>query len=154
MVKVELNNKMKTHVCRKQMNLFLDYGAKLMNRSAGSGLLEDKKDHLVSVAIVSPREIKKLNKIYRKKDAVTDVLSFESEDEFGLDEEGIGEIIICLDQAKKQARELKYSYKKEINRLVLHGYLHLLGFDHIKNKDAKTMEALEEKIMNKFYDQN
>lgn len=127
------------------MNLFLDYSAKLMN---------DKNDYLVSVAIVSPREIKKLNKIYRKKDAVTDVLSFESEDEFGLDEEGIGEIIICLDQAKKQARELKYSYKKEINRLVLHGYLHLLGFDHIKNKDAKTMEALEEKIMNKFYDQN
>jgi probable rRNA maturation factor len=145
MVKIELYNKSKTHVCRKQMNLFLDYSAKLMN---------DKNDYLVSVAIVSPREIKKLNKIYRKKDAVTDVLSFESEDEFGLDEEGIGEIIICLDQAKKQARELKYSYKKEINRLVLHGYLHLLGFDHIKNKDAKTMEALEEKIMNKFYDQN
>lgn len=143
MVKIELNNKTKTHVCRKQMNLFLDYSANLM---------KDKNDYLVSVAIVSPREIKKLNKIYRKKDVVTDVLSFESEDEFGLEEEGIGEIIICLDQAKKQAKELEHSYKKEVNRLVLHGYLHLLGYDHIKDKDAKIMESLEEKIMNKFYD--
>jgi len=88
-----------------------------------------------------------LNRIYRHKDYVTDVLSFE-EDRKTTE---IGEIIVCVSQAKRQAQTFSHSLEKEILRLVLHGYLHLSGYDHVKNKEALVMEALEEKILQKYY---
>jgi len=61
--------------------------------------------------------------------------------------EYLGDILICGSVAKKQAKQLKHSFEKEVNRLALHGFLHLLGFDHVKTADAVKMEALEEKIL-------
>jgi probable rRNA maturation factor len=96
----------------------------------------------VSLAFVTPKEIQKINKAYRGKDAVTDVLSFE-------ENRGafIGEILICLAQAEKQARVAGWPLKNEIVKLLIHGYLHLMGYDHETLKDANAMEAREIEIL-------
>jgi probable rRNA maturation factor len=80
-----------------------------------------------------------LNRQYRKKDKATDVLSFP----FG-DDDLLGEIYISLQRAKIQARRYGVSYNDELKRLLIHGLLHLMGYDHIKRTDRALMEAREE----------
>ncbi len=100
----------------------------------------------ISIALLSPLEIKKLNKIYRKKDKVTDVLSFNL-----ADEKILGEIVICLEQAKKQAKEKKVTLQAELKLLVTHGTLHLLGYDHeLSASEAERQEKEEQLLLNKF----
>lgn len=100
----------------------------------------------ISVAILSPAEIKKLNKIYRQKNKVTDVLSFNLEDE-----KILGEIVICLAQAKKQAQEKNISLQSELKLLLAHGTLHLLGYDHeISEREARRQEKEEQLLLSKF----
>jgi len=113
----------------------------------GQKFLRQKGMQKVSLAFVTSAKIKRLNFIYRGKNKPTDVLSFT------LNEDGyLGEIIICLSVAKKQAESFNHSLKKELARLLVHGYLHLLGYDHEKENEAKIMESLEEKILAKKYD--
>jgi len=101
------------------------------------------KSKNISLAFVDDSEIKKLNNRYRRKNKITDVLSFAMEDE-----ENFGEIVIAVGQTKRQADSgLKY----EILKLFLHGFLHLLGYDHEVLKQAIEMEKIEEKILTKFY---
>ncbi len=98
----------------------------------------------ISLALVDKKEIKKFNKVYRKKDNITDVLSFTLDDKYIL-----GEIIICLEQARKQAKEKKKTLKSELQLLVVHGILHLLGYNHEKGvKYAKEQEKKEKEILN------
>jgi len=101
-----------------------------------------KKDQQVSVAFVTPGVIKQLNKSYRGKDKVTDVLSFPF-----IDEETFGEVLVCLSQAKKQAREYQHSLEEEITILLVHGLIHLFGYDHLKENEAKKMFSLQYKIL-------
>lgn len=105
----------------------------------------------VSVAVVGPAAIKKLNKQYRGKDKVTDVLSFselDSPQKKGIDGQGYwGEVIICYNQAAKQAKEYGRALNEELEWLLVHGVLHLVGHDHQKPAEEKKMRALEEKIM-------
>ena len=96
-----------------------------------------KKNLDISVAIVSPLEIKKMNKKYRALDKVTDVLSYND----------LNEIVICLAQAKKQAGENNNSVKREMTFLFLHGLLHLLGFDHKTKLEMKKMDEISGKIL-------
>lgn len=112
-------------------------------------ILKINKTQSVSLAFVPPATIKRLNKAYRKKDKVTDVLSFE-EGQGTSDKRQvtfIGEIIICPERAKKQAAEFGNTFEKEIVKLLLHGYLHLLGYDHVKLKNAKVMEGIEKILL-------
>ena len=105
---------------------------------------ELKVNKQISLALVDKKEIKKFNKVYRKKDNITDVLSFTLDDEYVL-----GEIIICLEQARKQAKEKKETLKSELQLLTVHGILHLLGYDHEKGfKYAKEQEKKEQEILN------
>lgn len=107
--------------------------------------LDDKKLLRVSIAFIDKKTIKKLNKEYRGKDQVTDVLSFN------IDEPDIlGEVLICYDQAKKQAEEKKQQIKKEIKLLITHGVLHLLGYDHKKKQEAEIMEALQDWVLDEI----
>ncbi|MFA6322954.1 MAG: rRNA maturation RNase YbeY [Candidatus Buchananbacteria bacterium] len=106
----------------------------------------------VSLAIVSDSAIKKMNKIYRGIDRPTDVLSFgKASRQAGLDftpKNYLGEIIISLEQAARQAKAAKQSLPTELERLISHGFLHLLGYDHEQSKRAaQAMAALEEKIV-------
>jgi len=92
-----------------------------------------------------------LNKQYRQKDEPTDVLSFPL-DEQGLKKYGIlplGDIFICLEVAQWQANEMKIPLNQEMARLVIHGLLHLFGYDHeISPEDEKKMTDLQEEIVN------
>ncbi len=92
----------------------------------------------VSLVLVGDAKIRSINKKYRHKNRVTDVLSFEKLDE----------IFICLPQATRQAKLLKTPLKTELTRLLVHGIVHLKGYDHEKSaKEAERMFAVEEKIL-------
>lgn len=116
--------------------------------------LKLKKDLEVSVAIVDDKAIKKLNSAYRGKNYVTDVLSFGEMDSsvqrYFQDKNFLGEIVICYPQAARQAKKAKHSVKNEVQLLLTHGFLHLLGYDHEKSEvEAKKMRKLEEKVVGK-----
>lgn len=109
------------------------------------------KQHLeFDVNIVSKAKIKKINKTYRHKDKVTDVISFAYWDNKEVITPLLGEIYICLDKAKSQANEYGHSLKREVAFLFTHGLLHLLGYDHIKPTDEKKMFGLTKQILKKI----
>jgi probable rRNA maturation factor len=90
---------------------------------------------------VGDREIHKLNSSYRNKDKPTDVLSFSQlEGELGMPPESLGDVVISLDTSKKQAKEYGVTIPEEILRLLVHGVLHLCGFDHENVPQAKVRE--------------
>ena len=105
--------------------------------------LEKKKHVDVSVVGIGDRRMRTLNHKFRDKDKTTDVLSFTLQHD-PLE----GEIYISIPQAKRQAREFRHSVKDEILQLVIHGALHLCGYDHMTGKDAETMRKKEERVWN------
>lgn len=95
-----------------------------------------------TIAFVSDRKMRELNKQFRGKSSTTDVLSFPFEaDEFEVEEDTLGDIVISAEQAEKQAIENNLTLEKEIKQLILHGILHLCGFDH--ETDDGEMNTLE-----------
>ncbi len=99
----------------------------------------------LSVCMVSDRRMRELNRQFRDRDRTTDVLSFVDDGE--PDEEGeryLGDIVISVPTAAEQARSLGHSLSRELKRLVLHGYLHLLGYDH--ETDNGKMRRLERRL--------
>lgn len=113
--------------------------------------IKDKKIE-ISVNLVGDNRIKELNKNYLGKNKVTDVLSFPL-DEARFKKHGIlplGDIFICLPFAVQEAKKQNISLETELARLTVHGFLHLLGYEHKRSaKDAKEMSCLENKILNK-----
>lgn len=109
---------------------------------------------LESLTIVSDETIHKLNLEYRNTDRPTDVLSFsfeEGEDEEGLPFTNLGEVVISLDTARRQALEFKHPACRELAFLFIHGTLHNLGYDHARShEDAVVMFALQNDILNSF----
>ena len=114
-------------------------------------------DITVNIVLVSPEEIKRLNKEFRNIDKVTDVLSFPMLDDFNDFESArditgeceIGDIYINPERALEQAVEYGHSYKREICFLALHGFLHLLGYDHMTESEEKEMFNLQDIILEK-----
>lgn len=96
--------------------------------------------YTVSIAFVSSADIRRANRIYRKKNAVTDVLSFSLTPDHG-------ELLICYDQASKQAKVMKHTIRDEVTFLLVHGFLHLFGHDHEKTKEARAMFSIQGKIL-------
>lgn len=108
---------------------------------------------LLNIVIVDNKKIQEINKLYRNKDAVTDVISFAFEEVKDVkydDVRFLGEIYISYERCKEQAAEYGHSIKREFCYLAVHGLLHLLGYDHIKEEDKKVMRALEEEILNEY----
>jgi probable rRNA maturation factor len=101
----------------------------------------------LSIALVSDAQIKRLNKRYRNKDKPTDVLSFpigEKVEDWLI----LGDIVISVDTAKRQAQELGHSLEEEIKRLLVHGLVHLLGYDHeLGGEEEKKFFELEEFVL-------
>jgi rRNA maturation RNase YbeY len=120
---------------------FLKKIAKIVLDGEGKG----KSD--LSVAIIGPGKMRGLNKRYLGRNRVTDVLAFGENSKFQIPNSksrGIGEIVICLSEVKKNAKKFKSSFEKELARVLIHGILHLLGYDHKKNeKEAEKMEEKE-----------
>lgn len=108
---------------------------------------------LYSIVFVSEEEIQVLNRDYRNKDCVTDVISFAFEDNGNVLPEGLrmlGDIYICIPRMKEQALQYGHSEKRELSFLVVHGLLHLLGYDHMKDEEEKIMFGLQEEILTKL----
>ncbi len=114
-----------------------------------------KKKPEISLVIIGTKRMVSLNYKYRKKNKVTDVLSFGNENPLEAqkfimspsESINLGEVFICYKQAEKQSRDKKHSIKKEISILLIHGILHLLGFDHSKDEDAKKMQKMEALVL-------
>lgn len=133
-------------------------GEKFFRDVLDTGIRELKikdKNIEVSLNLVGKAKIKELNKKYRGKNEITDVLSFPLE-ESGFKKYDIlllGDIFICLPFAVGEAKRQSISLEKELSLLTVHGFLHLLGYDHEKSaKDKKKMFTLENKILNKIID--
>jgi probable rRNA maturation factor len=102
-----------------------------------------------SVAFVGDSRMKQLNEMFRGKSSTTDVLSFLNEpDDFDPDQANLGDIVISVEQAEKQAVDNKLPLEREIKQLILHGLLHLCGYDH--ETDKGEMNALELQLREKL----
>jgi len=106
-------------------------------------LYEPEKPGIINIVFTDDKHMKQLNRHFRKLDKTTDVLSFNLEADPAGDREVFGEIYISVRVAQRQAKEYGASLKDEYLRLICHGFLHLLGYDHMKKKDAAVMEKAE-----------
>ena len=126
-----------------------DFFRLILNKATTHLNLNDKTIEL-GLHLVTSERSQELNKQYRQKDKPTDVLSFPL-DEHGLEKYDIlplGDIFICLEVAQQQADENKIPLNQELARLAVHGFLHLLGYDHeLSSSDEKKMIDLQEEIL-------
>ena len=117
--------------------------------------LEPDTELELTIRIVDQDEIQTLNKTYRHKDKPTNVLSFPYEGfDFDVPEEVqlplLGDLIICHDIVVAEARQQAKTIEEHWAHMVVHGVLHLKGYDHLEDSDAEQMEALEVKILRKL----
>lgn len=126
-------------------------------------VLRQKVKMYIDLTFVSQDEIRSINRENRNIDSVTDVLSFPTLDnirgkviktsehlsDYDHDEKALflGDIAICQDRAKEQAIEFGHSYERELHYLLVHGLLHLFGYDHLTEEDKKEMRRKEEEIL-------
>jgi len=97
-----------------------------------------------SIAFIPDTRMKQLNELFRNKNSTTDVLSFPHEpDEFDTDKNNLGDIVISVEQAQKQAVENGLTLEGEIKQLILHGLLHLCGYDHETDDGSMNARELE-----------
>lgn len=103
----------------------------------------------ISVHVIGDQKMKELNRIYRGKNKTTDVLSFAVTEGkwFGKQEEDLGDIFISAAKIRKQAKVWEVSAAEEFTRMLVHGVLHILGYDHIKESEAKIMFGKQEKYL-------
>ena len=122
------------------------------------GLLDSKL--IMTITLTTPENIRKINKKYRKIDKATDVLSFPMFEKAELDEkiknkdflyeDVLGDIIISIEKVKEQAEEYGHSFEREFSYMLVHGFYHLMGYDHIKEEDKQVMRPKEENVLNKL----
>ena len=122
------------------------------------GLLDSKL--IMTITFTTPEEIRKINKKYRKIDKATDVLSFPMFEKDELDEkiksgdfpyeDVLGDVIISIEKVREQAEEYGHSFERELSYMLVHGFYHLMGYDHIEEEDKKIMRPKEEKILNEL----
>jgi probable rRNA maturation factor len=124
------------------------YTSRQFKRIASAILeLVGKEKVELSLVLVGNAEMQKLNAKYRHKDYSTDVLSFSAGTIFPAETSLLGEVIISVEKAAEQAKERRRTLDEEMVTLLIHGIVHLLGYDHERSaKDARAMGRLEKKI--------
>ncbi|MGG0914341.1 rRNA maturation RNase YbeY [Bacillus velezensis] len=129
---------------------------KLLQFAAEKEGVQDQAE--VSITIVTNEEIREINRDYRGKDTPTDVISFALEEE-GEDEVEIvgadmppvlGDIIISADRTKEQAEEYGHSFMRELGFLAVHGFLHLLGYDHMTKEEEEEMFSKQKDLLDEY----
>ena len=121
--------------------------------------LENSKLY-ISIILTTPNHIHEINKQYRDVDRETDVLSFPMFEKEEIDEkiknqnfeheDVLGDIVISIEKVKQQAEEYGHSFERELSYMIVHGFYHLMGYDHIKEDDKAIMRLKEENILNKL----
>ncbi|WP_281647126.1 rRNA maturation RNase YbeY [Parendozoicomonas sp. Alg238-R29] len=116
--------------------------------SWASAAVRDERDEAeISIRIVDTEEGQELNNQWRKKDYATNVLSFPSDLPAELELPLLGDLVICAPVVEREAKEQQKTITSHWAHMVIHGTLHLLGYDHIEDDEAEAMEALETRIM-------
>ena len=117
----------------------------------------EKSKLYVSVTLTTPEHIKQINKKYRNIDKETDVLSFPMFEKNEIQnlknlqfQDTLGDIVISIERVKAQAEEYGHSFERELAYMVVHGFYHLMGEDHIEEEDKIKMRTKEENILNKL----
>ena len=118
--------------------------------------IEDSK-LIITITLTNPQNIRRINKEFRNIDKATDVLSFpmfekeELEEKIEMQdfehEDMLGDIVISIDKVEEQAREYEHSFERELSYMIVHGFYHLMGYDHIEECDKKIMRPKEEEIL-------
>lgn len=129
---------------------------KLLHFSAERECVQSNAE--LSVSFVDKHTIQELNKTYRGKDEPTDVISFALQDHTGGGIEIVGEnsplilgdMVISIDQTKEQALAYDHSFERELGFLVVHGFLHLLGYNHLEEEEEKVMFKKQTDILDDF----
>ncbi len=120
--------------------------------------IEDKNFYM-SIILTTPAEIRKLNKEYRDIDRETDVLSFPMYEKEELEtvkqqkqewKDTLGDIVISIERVEEQAKEYGHSFEREFAYMLVHGFYHIMGEDHIEEEDKKIMRAKEENVLSKL----
>lgn len=109
-----------------------------------------QKDFELTIRLVEILESQSLNLQYREKDKPTNVLSFPFEVPEGIELDLLGDLVICADVVSEEAKEQHKNLHNHWAHMVIHGCLHLLGYDHIDDCEATEMEALETKLLNEL----
>ena len=119
------------------------------------GLLDSKL--YITVTFTNPENIQSINKEYRNIDRPTDVLSLKKKKKEELDtkiqeknfsyQDILGDIVISIPKVEEQAKEYGHSFERELSYMLVHGFYHLMGYDHIEEEDKKEMRTKEEKIL-------
>jgi len=136
---INLNNKTEKEIDNKKVNEII--------KDIVNDFIEEYSKKIINILITDDSEIEEFNRKYRNKEGPTDVLSFE----YGLDEEVIGEIIISIDSIKKNAKELNETFDEEFYYILIHGVLHILGYDHIEDEEAHEMDKLQDEYYDKLF---
>ena len=120
----------------------------------------EKTNLCITITLTNSEIIKEINREYRNIDNATDVLSFPMFEKDELEaklksnlfkyEEVLGDIVISIPKVEEQAKEYGHSFERELSYMVVHGFYHLMGYDHIKEEDKKEMRPKEDKILNKL----
>lgn len=104
----------------------------------------------VSVHLIGDKKMRTINNQFRGKDKTTDVLSFSAiEGEIIAPTDDLGDIFVCIPQIRRQAPRFGATFKQEFHRMLIHGILHIVGYDHMQEADAKKMFGLQEKLLTK-----
>ena len=112
--------------------------------------LRYRKPRTVGIRQLSLREMRKYNQQYRGNDRPTDVLSFEASPEMKRDDPGyLGDLLLCVEYAAAEARRLGIPLEEELARLVIHGVLHLVGYDHATVREESVMFGLQEACLDR-----
>lgn len=120
----------------------------------------EKTNLYITITLTNSEIIKEINREYRNIDKATDVLSFPMFEKDELEtklnsnlfkyEEVLGDIVISIPKVEEQAKEYGHGFERELSYMVVHGFYHLMGYDHIKEEDKKKMRPKEDKILNKL----
>lgn len=143
---INIVNKTKNNDLKKYYRLIDEYYYKALK------VLKKEDKYDLSIILVGPISIKRINRDYRNIDKVTDVISFALLDTYDgyespTEEVELGDIFININRVQSQAKEYGHSQKREFVFLFVHGLLHLFGYDHMNEKDEKVMFSLQKKII-------
>ena len=117
----------------------------------------EKSKLSITITLTTPEQIKQIKKTYRNIDKATDVLSFPMFEKDELEkkiaqnnfihEDILGDIIISIEKVEEQAKEYEHSFEREFSYMLVHGFYHLMGYDHIQEEDKTIMRQKEEKVL-------
>ena len=140
----------------EENQLYIDVANKVFQKCFEIENLLDKNLY-INIVFTSPNKIHEINKKYRDVDRETDVLSFPMFEKEELEnyvakpwKDILGDIIISIEQVKKQAEEYGHSFERELAYMMVHGFYHLMGEDHIEENDKKIMREKEENVLNEL----